>query len=94
MQISRIFTCLALAMNTGALPAAEGKDLMAPRQENGTCRQNQSLFCCAPPDFNCTPYVDGQECDGLVICCRNNYAPVSRPDGAAETNSVLKGAGI
>ena len=83
MQLSQLFTTLALAMTASALPAGENVDKLAPRTEQPvpSCTNNQQPVCCNSilpvlGNILCAVSVLGGTCEGSTYCCSTTAAPV------------------
>ncbi|KAK0634543.1 hypothetical protein B0T17DRAFT_513601 [Bombardia bombarda] len=79
MQITNIFTILAVAMTAAAAPAemvarTGGGGSTTP----GTCSTNEQPVCCNSIGLDlllCAVNVLGGSCSGTTFCCSTNAAP-------------------
>jgi hypothetical protein len=77
MQLSNLFTILAVAMTATALPAADKSEAVAPRTDSH-CNNNQKFVCCNGI-LGCAVSILGLGCGGQSYCCETTSGVVSSP---------------
>ncbi|KAK4115522.1 hypothetical protein N656DRAFT_795255 [Canariomyces notabilis] len=86
MQLSAIFTVLAVAMTAAAAPCPN-----CPGGETNICSVEQSLYCCNAGLLNliCNVNVLGSSCTGQSFCCDNSVVQQGLVNVAAQCIKVL-----